>query len=134
MLRAIGSEPKAEQAIFWFAYAWHSGKNSDLYRVLRESPYVPPTGEKFDDDPDVVRLFGVLERAFPGQTEVPYSPLLLADVQEGDIIIAGSRHLCLQNRWPCRVLKWEGNLAVACEKGMHRLRANELGFVEGFRR
>lgn len=133
MLRALAGEPKADQAIFWFAYAWHSGKDSDLYRVMRESPYTPPPYTKFDDDPDIVRMFGVLEREFGPMIEVPYQPVRLDDVQEGDVLIAGSHFLCLRNRWPCRVVTWDGFLCVACDQGMHRLRADERGLVAGFR-
>lgn len=133
MLRALGDNYKAEETIFWFAYAWHTGKNSDLYRILRESPYTPPLGMKFDDDPEIIRGLAALEQAFGYQVEMPYTPVKYADVQAGDVLIAGAHHLCLVKRWPCRVVEWEGNLAVACKTGMHRLRADEQGFVVGFR-
>lgn len=134
MLRALGADPKAEAAIFWFCYAWHTGKDSDLYRIMRESPYTPPMYQKFDEDPDIVRMFGALERAFPGQIEIAYQPVRLDELRAGDVIIAGKNFLCMRNRWPCRIVEWEGNLAVACDEGMHRLRADDKGFVIGFRR
>jgi hypothetical protein len=30
-----------EEAIYWFAYAWHSGQASNLYSALSTSPYRP---------------------------------------------------------------------------------------------
>ena len=30
-----------EEAIYWFAYAWHSGQSSNLYSALSTSPYSP---------------------------------------------------------------------------------------------
>ena len=30
-----------EEAIYWFAYAWHCGQGSNLYSALSTSPYKP---------------------------------------------------------------------------------------------
>jgi hypothetical protein len=134
MARFLRGEPKAEEAIFWFAYAWHAGKGSDLYRVMCESPYTPPEKRQFRDDPDVVRLFERLEWRFKPEIEAAYRPVKIDDVEDGDILIAGKNFLCIQNRWPCRVFTQDSFKCVACKDGAHRLRADEGGFVIGFRR
>jgi hypothetical protein len=134
MRRVLRGEPKAEMAIFWMAYAWHSGKGSDLYRVLCESPYIPPERFRFDQDPDIVRLFGRLEWRFQPEIEAAYQPVKIDDVEDGDILIAGKTFLCIQNRWPCRVFTENRWKCVACKDGAHRLRADDAGFVIGFRR
>jgi hypothetical protein len=142
MLLALAGEPKAEEAIFWFAFAWHSGKGSDLYRILCESPYVATLDRKWHEDPDIVRMFEVLEKHFKPAIEAAYRPVQLHEVEDGDILIAGTSFLCIPNRWPCRVFKNEGELVVMCrgkhedEKwaGVHTLRADGDGNVIGFRR
>ncbi len=142
MLRALRGEPKAEAAIFWFCYGWQRGKGSDLYRILCESPYTPDDKYQFDKDPDMVRLFSILEQNFQTGIEVAYQAVQLDDVEDGDILIAGSHFLCIPNRWPCRVFKSEGQLVVTCKgnhkdekwSGIHTLRANGSGNVIGFRR
>ena len=34
-------EFEIEEAIYWFAYAWHGGQWSNLYSALSTSPYSP---------------------------------------------------------------------------------------------
>lgn len=137
MLRRLHDFPKAEaeEAIFWFAYAWQAGKSSDLYRVMHESEHVPNPKRQFADDPLVTRAIKILEQSFDHPSEPPpYRPVLFKDVREGDWLIAGTHHLCILNRFPGRVTKFlDGELVVPCNDGLHRLGPDANGFVEGFR-
>lgn len=143
-----------EEAIFWWCYAWHSGKSSDFYRIMCEVPYHPMPGRKFTDDPLTVQSIHKLDEAFKPCVTHEYMPVKLADVHEGDVLIAGRSFLCLLNRWPCRVYKHNGALGVACGGGVnhigtlpadvakgrkdewffHPLREDDKGYVVGFRR
>ena len=134
MRDALRGEPKADEAIFWFSYTWHTGKGSDLYGVLRKLDFVPTANRKFADDPDIIRLFGVLEHVFGPQVEVPYRPVVLTDIEPDDILVAGANHKCLPNRWPVKVFPYGTGLAVMCNDGIHPLHASKDGIVEGFRR
>jgi len=134
MKYVLGNQPKADEAIFWYAYAWHRGKGSDLYRVLCESPWRPSENRQFADDQDIIRMFGDLERAFPQAGEAAYSPVQLSDVDDGDVLVAGGHFVCIRNRWPSRVFIHEGQKVVACLDGTHKLRADDNGYVIGFRR
>lgn len=142
MLRALRGEPKAEEAIFWFAYTWHSGKGSDLYRVLGESPYRPDHTYNFSKDPELPRLFGILEQHFLPTIQAAYGPVHINELEDGDILIAGSHFTCITNRWPCRVFKLDGKWAVTCQAkhadsklpAVHWLTTDDRGFVQGFRR
>lgn len=146
LLRALAGEPKAEQAIFWWCFAWHSGKRSDLYRILCESPYTPPLPSSDEKErecqkremqsADLMRCWDILSEKFGPLQEVPYRKIRFDEVEEGDIIVAGAQLLCLDRRWPCRVIydPREGGLAVVCKDGFHRLRPDAEGFLHGFRR
>lgn len=39
-----------EEAIWWFACAYHSGQHSNLYAALSQSPYVPGLAAKQHSD------------------------------------------------------------------------------------
>lgn len=142
LLDACKGHPKAEEAVFWFCYSWQSGRNSDLYRALCESPYWPPFQRQFSDDPDIISLFASLEEKFgPMDKEPPWEPIRFSDLQEGDIVVAGSKLSCLPNRWPCKVFRHGGQLAVMCNdgrheggSGIHTLHADPEGYLRGFRR
>ena len=134
MRDALRGEPKADEAIFWFAYTWHAGKGSDLYGVLRELDFTPSPGRQFANDFDIIRMFGVLEHVFGTQIEVPYRPVYLAAIEPDDILVAGSNHSCLLNRWPVKVFQYGTGLAVMCKNGIHPLHASKDGIIEGFRR
>jgi hypothetical protein len=134
MRDALYGEPKADEAIFWFAYSWHAGKGSDLYNVLRELDFTPTTKRKFADDYDIIRMFDILENVFGPFVEVPHRPVYLADIEPDDIIVAGANHRCLPNRWPVKVFPSGTSLAVMCNDGIHPLHASKDGIVEGFRR
>lgn len=129
-----GDGPKAIEAIFWFCYAWHSGRDSDLYKIMHILPFSPDPKKQFADDPEVVATFDKLDRAFGPMDEHPLLPVKLADVHEDDVLIAGTHHACIANRWPCRVFKLDGKLTVMCADGFHTLHAGADGNVKGFRR
>lgn len=142
---ALKGHPKADCAIFWFAFCWSSGKDSDLYKVLTTVPYDPQIGFDVTKDPECVTLLQMLETTFGPMIERPLQPVKLADVQENDILIAGKGFICLLDRWPCRVFKTRGTLGVACGSGVngvgkpgqhfwHPLEADAEGYVKGFRR
>lgn len=147
LLDALKNHPKAPAAIFWWCYAWHSGVGSDLYAIMCDSGlgYVPhPTWAK---DPEIVDLIGRLDTLFGPLVEHAYNPVKLADVKEGEVLIAGEHFPCIVNRWPCRVYRHHGALGVACSGGVHGIRLlpgsettfhplteDERGYVIGFRR
>jgi hypothetical protein len=132
---ALAGEPKAEEAIFWFAYAWQSGKGSELYDVLKASEYQPPTNRQFADDPDVIRLFEVLEERFGPFIQPLWLPVRWQDVEEGDVLVAGGKYLCIPDKWPCKVYRdGAGSLCVLCRDGFHRLTPDAEGMIIGFRR
>jgi len=124
MRRVLAGEPKADEAIFWFCYAWHGGNGTE--RIPTEFT------------PDIVRMFGVLERAFPQSLEVPRKRVLYEDLEVGDIIVASDVFLDIPNRWPCKVFRDDGpgrgSLCVMGANGFHRLTPNAEGYVYGFRR
>lgn len=155
MRDVVRGNPNADEAIFWWSYAWHSGKQSDFYRIMCEVPYQPTPGRKFSEDPLTVEGIQKLDEAFKPCVEHAYQPVKLADVEEGDVLVAGAHFVCLLNRWPCRVYKHHGALGVACGGGVrhvgtpvpelaakgnkdnyywHPLTADNDGIVIGFRR
>lgn len=138
---------KAEEAIYWFAYSWHAGLGSDLYKVLCESSYIPTIGRKWRDDPDIIHCFERLDAVFQPLQEHPYLPVRIEDVREGHVLIAGVNFPCLPPKWPCKVYPWHGSLGVACsgavhgvtllpgsETTFHPFRIDNDGFIIGFRR
>ena len=143
MVAVIGGGPKAFGSIFWWCYAWHSGRDSDLYKIMRSLDFMPDPSIKFVDDPEVVANFAKLDEAFRPDPPPAYQPVALADVQESDVLVAGSKFTCLLNQWPCRVFKYAGALGVMCngdaifgkpKASFHQLTADENGIVVGFRR
>ncbi len=146
LLDVLRGEPNAEEAIFWFAYSWHTGVGSDLYKILCDSPYIPDPKRRWADDPDVIRCIEKLDAVFLPLVVPDYKPVKLADVQEGQVLIAGEHHACLPNRWPCRVYRWRGSLGVQCHilhgvslaagqsAHFHPLTENAAGYVVGFAR
>lgn len=150
LFAALGGRAKAACAIFWWCYAWHSGAGSSLYKILCSDQlgYVPDPRHNWRDDPEIKQCFTILDSRFGPFAEYDYQPVKLADVKEGDILIAGSDHLCLLNRWPCRVYRWHGTLGVACSgSGLHKLalaknaetyfhplQEDDNGHIVGFRR
>lgn len=147
LLDCLKGHPNADEAIFWWCYAWHSGAESDLYRIMCASSYVPLVGRKWAEDPGVVECFARLDAAFGPLVEHDYEPVKLADVKEGQVLIAGNHFPCITAKWPCRVYRWHGALGVACsgavhgikllpgsETTFHPLTEDEHGNVIGFRR
>ena len=134
MREELRGEECADEAIFWFCYAWQSGKQSDLYRIMCETGFQPNPRSRFDKDPRIVRCLTKLENAFGPLMEVGYLPVKIDEIEEGDIIIAGQHHADIQNRWPCRVFRHEGHLCVMGMKYPKQLHANLDGTVIGFRR
>lgn len=146
---ALKNHPKANEAIFWWCYAWHSGVDSDLYKIMCDDTlgYAPSPARKWADDPDVIDLLAKLDSTFGPLVESAYQPVKLADVKEGQVLVAGSHFPCLLNRWPCRVYKHHGALGVACSGGVHGIKLlpgsettfhplteDTNGYVIGFRR
>lgn len=146
LLDVLRGHPNAEEAIFWWAYAWHSGEGSDLYKIMCESQYAPDPQRKWRDDPAVIECIEKLDAVFMPLVEHDYKLVAFKDVQEGQILIAGQHFPCLPNRWPCRVYRWHGALGVECnilhgvklapgsERPFHPLVEDAHGNVEGFRR
>lgn len=147
LLDVLRGYAKHEEAIFWWAYAWHSGAGSDLYKIMCESTYIPVAGRKWSEDPDVVQCFAKLDAVFQPLVEHDYKLVRIEDVQEGQVLIAGSHFPCILNRWPCRVYRHHGALGVACSGGVHGVKllpgsettfhpltADDKGHVVGFRR
>lgn len=169
LLDVLGNHPKAPEAIFWWCVAWHSGVGSDLYTTLCDETlgYTPnpkdnvtmqgvnPATGKTEDrtvprwyvDPEIHECFNKLEAACGPMVQYEYLPVKLADVREGHVLIAGARHACLTDKWPCRVFRSHGALGVTCSErfhGIHLLPGSEPyfhpliedknGFVAGFRR
>ena len=134
MRDALRGEPKADEAIWWFCYCWHTGKGSDLYGVLRELEFIPSPKRQFANDADIIRMFGVLEHVVGPSVEVQYRPVRLSEIEPDDILVAGADHKCLPNRWPVKVFPWGTGLAVMCRDGIHQLHEDKDGIVAGFRR
>lgn len=147
LLDALRGEPNAEEGIFWFAFAWHGGVGSDLYNILCDSPVSPDLDRNWCDNPEVVRCVERLTEVFGPLVEPTLQPVRIEDVQEGQVLIAGSFFPCIRRTWPCRVYKHHGALGVACSGGVHGVRllpgsettfhplkVNHAGIVEGFRR
>lgn len=149
LLDALKGHPKAPEAAFWFCYAWHSGVDSDLYKIMCDESlgYVPSPARHWSRDPEVTELLSRLDSTFGPLVEHPYQPVKLADVKEGEVLIAGSHFPCITNRWPCRVYRHHGALGVACSGGVHGVKllpgsettfhpltADDAGYVIGFRR
>jgi hypothetical protein len=142
---ALKHHPKADTAIFWWAFMWTSGRDSDIYKILTTVPYDPPVGYDVSKDPEAAPLIQKLDDMFGPMVEHPLQPVKYADVYEGDILIAGEHFLCLLKRWPCRVYRKGGTIGVACGGGVnhigkpgehfwHPLQEDDKGFVIGFRR
>lgn len=54
-----------EEAIYWFAYAWHGGQWSNLYSVLSNSEYRPsPVASFIPKDGISYDLYCALEKQF----------------------------------------------------------------------
>lgn len=149
MLDVLRGEPKAEEAIFWWCHAWHGGVGTDLYKIQCESSYIPDRTRMWHKDPDVIRCIAdKLDPAFLPLVRLDYRRVKLADVQEGQILVAGEHHTCLPNRWPCRVYRWRGSLGVECfvvhmpgvklapgqSAQFHPLTEDDSGYIKGFRR
>lgn len=161
LIDALKNHPKASEAIFWWCYCWHSGSGSDLYRIMCDDSlgFVPdprrttaafvidPNGNLACVDPEVEELISRLDQTFGPLVEHAYQPVKLADVKEGEVLIAGSDWLCINKRWPCRVYRYHGALGVACSGGVHGVKLlpgsettfhplteDTNGYVIGFRR
>jgi hypothetical protein len=151
MRESLRGQRKADEAIFWFCNAWHSGLDSDLYHVIREVNFHPDQHrqKQIKDDPEILYCLDVLGTKFGPFVEAALLPIKFADVKENDVLIAGeitdpkfrlkygSRFVCIEKGWPCRVYKWHGDLGVACAedhhgKSFHALEVDERGYVVGF--
>jgi len=145
MRDALRGQSKANEAIFWFCFAWQQGKGSDLYRIMVETKYDPFFNKQHQiaRDPEIMYCFDVLgkmyETAFGAPVEWPLQPIKLVDVEEDDVIVAENCWPCIQGGWPCKVYRDHGALGVACvdspdKRAFHALEPDAEGFVKGFRR
>ncbi len=146
---ALKGQRKAEEAIFWFAFAWNSGKDSDLYHVMCDTDFHPrwmnpnhhfvrgvknPDGSpRVDDsgvpvteyDPEFLYCWDVLgkmwQAAYDAPIEYAKQPVRLLDVSENDVVIHTNPRTfaCIVGAWPCRVYLWNNELGVACAEGPH---------------
>jgi len=151
MRDSLRGQRKADEAIFWFCYAWHSGADSDLYRAMVESDFHPDQHRQTQiaDDPEILYCFDVLGKTFGPFIEAQMQPIKFGDVKENDVLTTseithpafrlkyGERFVCIERGWPCRVYKWHGDLGVACAedghgKSFHKLEVDEAGYVVGF--
>jgi hypothetical protein len=145
---------RADEIIFWFAHAWYAGRDSDLYRVLRETNFTPrrfhyAPGKGPWRDPAV--LYGekmLRDYYFRDRAPVEYvmQPIRFREVQENDVLTHGTydQHFqkhpvfaCIDTGWPCRVYKHYGNLGVSCAEdghgaNFHPLQWHDDGTVKGF--
>lgn len=151
MRDALTGQNRAEEAIFWFCSAWHSGADSDLYRVLVETQFFPDQHrqKQIANDPEILYCFDVLGKRFGPLVESPLRPVKFGDVKENDVLVAseitqpafrlkyGRRFVCIEKGWPCRVYRFQGDLGVACAEDQrgtyfHKLEMDEAGYVVGF--
>lgn len=153
----LAGQRRAEEVIFWFCLAWHSGKDSTLYRILREVNFTPRrhSQAQIANDPEIVYGLGLLDDYLARGlghplSEAPLNFVKFADVRENDVLIHGkprgellpglvSVFPCIDTGWPCRVYTWKGDLGVACAEGpsgasFHALTMTRDGYVEGFMR
>lgn len=170
---SLKNHPKAAEAIFWWCFCWHSGAGSDLYTIMcdetlgyRPNPndnvQIPDvnhlggfrTEPRWSVDPEIHDLFAILDNNFgpivnpgAGVDPDPYRPIMLRDVREGQVLIAGTAFGCVTHRWPCRVIRQGSVLGVTCserfhgidlqpgsEGYFHSLTEDSEGYVIGFRR
>jgi hypothetical protein len=110
MRESLRGQRKADEAIFWFCHAWHSGSDSDLYRIMLETNFYPdqhrnrwarklwkPDGtpdldlngeQKAEYDPEILYCFDVLETKFGPFIQTPMRPVKFCDVREKDVLVA----------------------------------------------
>lgn len=145
MLSALKGQRRAREAIFWFAYKWHSGPPSPLYRIMCDTNYDPSLyefrlkpGYKFDPttakkpgvflnpmtDPEIFYCDTVLTerwvKAFGALREYPLFPVLFDTVKENDVVVCGPgrQFACIEADWPCRVFSHHGDLGVPCAEDL----------------
>lgn len=144
----LKGQAKADQAIFWYCSAWHSGRDSDLYQILREVKYSAflqnVQKNKFEhihehiplmNGSTLIRLIPEIDFCFAILTELykeryghepiqaPLRRVRLSDVREEDVLTHTNPRTfpCIEAGWPSRVYLWRGDLHVACaEDGEHR--------------
>ncbi len=158
---ALKNHPLAPEAIFWWCHCWHGGVGTDLYRIMCDDSlgYIPdPNRRAPTKDPEIVKLFAVLDHTFGPLTENALLPVRLREVREGQILIHADREHedpilgtqitpwfpCLPQRWPCRVYRHHGGLGVECSilhgikllpgtsRPFHPLQDDGRGYVIGF--
>ena len=141
MRDALKDPRKAEEAIFFFCNAWHSGVDSDLYKAMVESKFSPDQHrqQQIENDPEILYCFDILGTKFGPFIEAALLPVKLADVKENDVLTAGNSFACIFTGWPCRVHLWNGRPCVYCAEDVkyqyhHPLEPDERGYVKGFRR
>ena len=130
------------EAIFWFCYAWHNGRD-DLYRAMVETDFDPDQHRTGRPDPHgLLILRDAYEKRIGPLVESPLWRVRLGDVVEGDVLASDpNKFACIMTgtRWPCRVHRWHGALGVHCVESHdtrypgHQLTADAKGFVEGFK-
>jgi hypothetical protein len=138
---ALRGQNKADEAIFWFCHAWHSGPSSDLYRAMVELDFHPRlhTQKQIVNDPEILYCFDVLGKLVGPLVEHSMSRIRLGDVKENDVLTHTNPQtfVCIEAGWPCRVYRHHGCLGVACAEGpsgasFHLLVPDPEGYVRGF--
>jgi hypothetical protein len=139
----------ADRAIFWYCNAWHTGRDSELYQIMREVPYSPflqEVNKNEFDTPEYAYCFQLLtdlyvERYGRAPNQTTLRPVPFNEVREDDVLTHTKPRTfpCIEAGWPCRVYLWGGDLHVACAEDKkhrynHQLRADERGLVVGFLR
>lgn len=146
MREALRKQRRADETIFWFCHAWHSGRDSDLYQIMKLVDFYPRlhVQRKIGVDQELLYGFQVLSDLYTktyGHPPMEYQmgPVRIDDVHEDDILVHTSPRTfaCIEAGWPCRVYKWHGGLGVACAEGkngasFHPLKPDERGYVIGF--
>lgn len=156
MRDVLKGQRRADEVIFWFCNAWHAGKGSDLYRIMKASTFTPRLHlqKQVQNDPEILYGFEVLgalyQKAYGPMVEYQLQPVPFAEIEEDDVLIHAKSPIphallkrlvqefpCIEAGWPCRVYKWHGDLGVACAEGpsgasFHKFEVKSDGTVRGF--
>jgi hypothetical protein len=156
----LRGQDKADQSIFWFCTAWHAGRDSELYQILRDVKYSAflqdvtkhewehiTYRKKLSTGDEAVALLPEIDHCFRQLAELykerygfypvetPLQRVKLADVREADVLTHSNPRTfpCIEAGWPCRVILWRGKLHVACaEDKIHRYHHPLVADANGF--
>ena len=154
VLRGRVNSTRAKEAVFWFAFKWHAGPGSDLYRIMCETGYDPHfyqtqngAGKKLSPatEPELLHCEQILGDAYVKAFGVPREyqllPIKFGTLKENDVVVHGPGRpfICIPAGWPCRVYLDGGELKVPCAedktgRAFHSFKIGPDGNVVGFRR